>query len=270
MRVVGIHGVAQHRFPADELTRAWSAALRDGLAAAGHPSTVEVDFSLVYYADLLEERRQEWKGLTDDAPIDPGTEPEVVELVLTWFAAFDSDSAGPDKGAVGVPATPMLVQRAVHGLASSPGLQDLGQAGVRRLARHMHAYLAYPQAREALWKLVSAVVDSAPEPIVLVGHSMGSVIAYEWIRQTSRSTRLVTLGSPLGCVPVRSRLGHEPSFPRTCTRWVNVAGRYDPIAWPKKLAPIFGTAVEDRTMEPNEDPASGGHQSWLAGRVRRC
>jgi len=123
VRVVGVHGVGQHRFEPATLTDTWKATALD----AEHPL-----------------------------------------------------DAGPDKGPVGVPATPMWVQQAVQRLASTPGLQELGRGGVRRLARHMHAYLSHADAREQIWARVAEKVADSDEPIVLIGHSMGSMVGYEF------------------------------------------------------------------------------------------
>ncbi|HEU0089952.1 MAG TPA: alpha/beta fold hydrolase, partial [Pseudonocardiaceae bacterium] len=155
----------------------------------------------------------------------------------------------PGAGAVeikglSVPATPLAVQAAVHRLAASPGLQGFGVTGVRRLARHLHAYLCYEDARELTAARVTEAIGDGVD--VLIGHSMGSVVAYEWLHNNPdrQPPLLITIGSPLGCGPVRSRLRPPASVPGS-GRWVNLAATHDPIAWPKRLADVFGSAVED-------------------------
>jgi hypothetical protein len=260
-RIVGIHGINQHRRSPRELQELWSQAIWAGLAAVGIELADKPVFVLVYYADLLEAHRAEWKA-ADDAQVDAIHEPEVAALIIEWVTALDAASSNradqQSKGELaGVPPTPQSVQWAVQYLAASPGLQGLGEEGVRRLARHLHAYLSYPEAREQIQR---AVGDQAgPEPIdVLIGHSMGSVVAYEWLHRAAKPAgTLLTLGSPLGCAPVLRRIVPAPPRPggqglkdelysaAGGTRWVNAAGRYDPIAWPKRLAAIFGGQVRD-------------------------
>jgi len=244
MRVVGIHGINQHRSTRDELVTAWSSALETGLAKAGLPRMV-VDLRIAYYADLYVAHRAEWK-----VPDDPAVELDQLagKLVLEWNVALGVDAEVPSetKG-LSVPATPLAVQVAVHRLAASPGLQGFGVAGVRRLARHMHAYLCYDDTRELTLARVSEAVGDGAD--VLLGHSMGSVVAYEWLHRNlgGRPPLLVTIGSPLGCAPVLSRLRPALAVPGS-GQWVNVAATHDPIAWPKRLAGVFGPGVEDRAI----------------------
>ena len=218
---------------------------------------------------MLEAHRAEWKA-ADDTGIDLIREPEVAALISEWAAALDAapavpadqQSEQPKGGLAGVPPTPQSIQWAVQHLAASPGLQGLGEGGIRRLARHLHAYLSYPEAREHIQRAVDDQAGAGPID-VLIGHSMGSVVAYEWLHRAVGGPvgTLLTLGSPLGCAPVLRRIVPAPRRPAGQssgggpggaapghTRWVNAAGRYDPVAWPKDLAAVFGGQVEDITV----------------------
>jgi pimeloyl-ACP methyl ester carboxylesterase len=96
----------------------------------------------------------------------------------------------------------------------------------------------------------------AADTRVVVGHSLGSVVAYEalcahpeWPVRT-----LVTLGSPLGLRLVFDRLrppptpGPEPGVPRGAwpgpvTAWTNLADSGDVVAVVEDLRPLFGPGV---------------------------
>ncbi|WP_182909306.1 hypothetical protein [Microbispora sp. H13382] len=198
----------------------WRGTIERGLAESG-AVTSRFSFELVYYADLLEERRDDWKCADDSTEIDPGDEPGPAALLAEWQRAL-ADQGVPDglKGEVSIPATPLWTQRAVHRLAASPGLQGLGETGIRRLARHMHAYLAHDEARRLILERLDAVAGSDPVT-VLIGHSMGSVVAYEW-SHTPASAHVgagclfLTLGSPLGSYPIARRLRPSPASAGTC------------------------------------------------------
>ncbi|WP_169987947.1 alpha/beta fold hydrolase [Microbispora sp. H10836] len=100
------------------------------------------------------------------------------------------------------------------------------------------------------FELVYDAVAGSDPVTVLIGHSMGSVVAYEWLHTPASAhvgagCLFLTLGSPLGSYPIARRLRPSPAFPGTCEQWVNVASRHDPIAWPKQLRDVFGPPLID-------------------------
>ncbi len=92
--------------------------------------------------------------------------------------------------------------------------------------------------------------------ILLIGHSMGSVIAYDalwalWHKEhnTGRIDMLLTLGSPLGMRFTQKRLlsAHATGrarYPGNISRWVNVAARGDLTALNPHLGRDFKPMVE--------------------------
>jgi hypothetical protein len=90
---------------------------------------------------------------------------------------------------------------------------------------------------------------------VVIGHSLGSVVAYECAHRLTRPLPLLlTLGSPLGLRSiVMDRLRPPPSFPPRVGRWTNVADREDVVAAEPDLGPRF---ARDR-------PASSRFESVL-------
>jgi len=74
---------------------------------------------------------------------------------------------------------------------------------------------------------------------VLIGHSLGSMVALEYVRQhpEHRFALLLTLGSPLGLRMVQSRLAEpfhgtegQRGIPDSVGVWVNVRDPRDPVA----------------------------------------
>ncbi|MGH8904505.1 MAG: alpha/beta fold hydrolase [Egibacteraceae bacterium] len=101
-------------------------------------------------------------------------------------------------------------------------------------------YLTDKQVRDYALAQVAKLID--PETKVLLGHSLGSVVAYEAAHQLNRPLPLlVTLGSPLGLrTIVYERLQPQPpSFPPAVFRWVNLSGRDDFIAAAPDLTALF-------------------------------
>jgi hypothetical protein len=88
---------------------------------------------------------------------------------------------------------------------------------------------------------------------VIIGHSLGSVVAYESAHRLAQPLPLLlTLGSPLGLrTIVTDRLRPAPSFPPRVSRWMNVADHDDIVAAEPDLRPSFAADL----------PAS----SWFEG-----
>jgi hypothetical protein len=116
--------------------------------------------------------------------------------------------------------------------------------------------------RRALDALAAA--ERAPRPHVVVGHSLGSVIAYDVLKNVDGAPvcdGLVTLGSPLGLDEVQDRLdpgwSRWDGFPavKLGGSWVNVFDRLDPVCgFDPVLANDFrrgGQPVVTDVDEPN-------------------
>ena len=80
---------------------------------------------------------------------------------------------------------------------------------------------------------------------MIIGHSLGSVVAYECAHLLKHPLPLlVTLGSPLGLrTIVTDRLSPPPSFPPRAAAWLNVANREDVVAAEPDLRPLFAQDV---------------------------
>ena len=98
-------------------------------------------------------------------------------------------------------------------------------------------------------------------PFIVIGHSQGSMIAYNVLRHLraeEADVRLfLTLGSPLGIREVQDvveKLSGKLAVPGCVARWVNVAERLDPVALDATLGKAYsanarGVQVEDRPGE---------------------
>lgn len=79
--------------------------------------------------------------------------------------------------------------------------------------------------------LVDALAKTEP-PIIIVAHSLGSVIAYNVLTTTScpQVELLVTCGSPLGIHAIQLAIG-ELVNPQNVKTWINLADKLDPVAF---------------------------------------
>jgi pimeloyl-ACP methyl ester carboxylesterase len=141
-----------------------------------------------------------------------------------------------------------FARSAIGGLAKIPWFAPFGMGFAERFVRRSLAQVTryftdetiHTAALESVFKLVGSNTK------VLIGHSLGSVIAYEAVHLIKhRLPLLITLGSPLGLhTVVYERLRPQPpSFPPYVQRWVNVADQDDFIAAEPHLEALFGQSM---------------------------
>jgi hypothetical protein len=110
-------------------------------------------------------------------------------------------------------------------------------------------------ARDKVRSALQGAAD-AGRPVLLLAHSMGSVIAYESLWQLSRELRsdmaidlFVTTGSPLGQNIVQRHLmgSHEKGegrYPANIRQWINIAAVGELTAIDTQLANDFAEMIE--------------------------
>ena len=108
------------------------------------------------------------------------------------------------------------------------------QLHLRDLRRYVTNDADIANATRRQLKMPLRAAWKSGRPVLLIGHSMGSVIAYDTLWQMSRESReegrvdLLTLGSPLGQRYIQRRLeGRNESgarrYPDNIRHWVNIA-----------------------------------------------
>lgn len=115
-------------------------------------------------------------------------------------------------------------------------------------------YLSTPNVRASV---LTRVLDNIPQsgPIVIVGHSLGSVIAVDLLRRLPEAVRvmgLVTIGSPLANghfqVDKLTDVLQEP--PRNLEWWVNFWSNTDPVAALRGVSSAFPWMLDVRVKTP--------------------
>ncbi len=107
------------------------------------------------------------------------------------------------------------------------------------------------------------------DKILLIGHSMGTIISYDTLWALSNLEHhpgkvdlFLTLGSPLGINYVQSRLmgshmTEEHKYPSNIRRWINIAADGDLISLDRFLANDYGKMVDYKLLESIEDQSEG-------------
>ncbi len=106
------------------------------------------------------------------------------------------------------------------------------------------------------------------EPVLLIGHSLGSVIAYDALWELSHEEGLhgkvdfLTLGSPLGMHYVQRQLmgfrnSEHITYPTLIRRWINLSSEGDVIALERNFQASFGSMLQQGLVKSIEDHSKG-------------
>ena len=156
-------------------------------------------------------------------------------------------TAGEEQGARAA------ARSAINGLARIRWFAPFGMAFatrfVMRSLSQVTRYLSDDALREQALARVHALLT--PGTRVLIGHSLGSVVAFEAAQMLDHPLPLlITMGCPLGLhTVVYERVRPQPPrFPPAVHHWVNIADRNDIVAAEPDLNPLFGSTVPSGAM----------------------
>jgi hypothetical protein len=250
--IVGVHGIAQElKGPAQLLTE-WTPPLSDGLTLAGVELPDE-GLSCAFYGDLFRPPGKRAAGAPNYRVKDVD-EADAELLFRLWVEAARSDSTVVSPDAEVRRGTPKSVQTAVRTLMRSRFFSNMAESAFIGALKQVTSYMTDPAIKDAAQSRVDSAVTE--DTRVLIGHSLGSVVAYEALHRFGREPRwasvrtFVTLGSPLGISNlIFDRLTPRPSGGTgacpAVDRWTNISDDADVVALVKDLNPLFGDPVLD-------------------------
>jgi hypothetical protein len=257
--IVGVHGIAQQQIGRKQVFENWEPALADGVELAGGWPPGDLGFELAFYGHLFPTPAGPGRiSATDGAGLDDLHLAEIDDLVEAGRQVLTDDEIAAAERLpplIGHTHTPLLIQTLLRAMDAKYGRA----AGVLYFGtmRQVRRYLTEP----ALKARVDAIVDAAvtPDCRVLVGHSLGSVAALEYVRRHPEHDfdLLLTVGSPLALHTVQSRVpvpffGTGRGIPDNVGRWLNVRDRRDPVACAGDLS-AWWSEVEDRHVDNGAD-----------------
>jgi len=119
------------------------------------------------------------------------------------------------------------------------------------------------------------------EPVLLIGHSLGSVIAYDTLWELSYQEGLhgkvdfLTIGSPLGMHYVQRRLmgmkeNEQKSFPKLIRHWINLSSEGDIIALERNFHNSFKDLLELGLVKSIEDHSHGIYNYFRSDEGLNC
>jgi hypothetical protein len=234
-----VHGRAQQGLNPDTLKAQWIATLTQGAAASGLtiPSTIDVAFP--FYGDKLDDfTRQYGIPLTTDMQA-RGTALQDEFLVfqaalaeaVRQQAGITDAQVDAEYGANPQPRGPLnlawvqAILRAID--KNSPGWN---QKALEIFTRDVFLYTTRPGVRDEIDRIVAAKLTA--QPTVVIGHSLGSVVAYSVLTTERRALDVplfVTVGSPLAVRAVRDQFRPLRS-PAPVAVWYNAYDHRDVVA----------------------------------------
>jgi subtilisin family serine protease len=266
--VIYVHGIGQHPAP-DALKLQWDLAL--------FGKDLRERSRMAYWADLLHpvqstaaakkaaakaaarspaakkaqakaaESRAEAPGPADATGLD------IVQLLAE--AHVDPDTPGAEAFAhdllqvLGAPPQPLVIGPGKKLLPLPPALRrPLSRAFLKAFVADTAAYFFGDGVRDKIRRrLLDVLKTTAGQPVTLVAHSQGSIVAYEVLSALGPAAghieALVTIGSPLGIAEVQDWLDPDDrQVPSVVRRWHNFADPLDPVAMDKRLGSDFDPA----------------------------
>ncbi|MGI9237265.1 MAG: hypothetical protein ACR2QZ_07700 [Woeseiaceae bacterium] len=137
--------------------------------------------------------------------------------------------------------------------------------------RDLHRYVAddngIAEHTRRMLKIPLRAATGGHHPVLLIAHSMGSVIAYDSLWEMSHNNRdhvhvdlMLTMGSPLGQRYMQKRIkGHDLTgvgrYPANVGRWKNLSAVGDLTAIDPRLQNDFGEMLSLGLVESFEDKA---------------
>lgn len=245
--IIGIHGLANKPIE-DTLDQWWEASIREGLQH-NCGQDPEFTFDLVYWAHLLyknqlhQDEAFDFDPLYIDQPYYPADANDLIEYKEGWRDRLRERAENVLGGALDKvrnqfgrdPISDAVLESKLKDLDFywDPKKQLKDRAGNRDVAK------------KALQSdLISTIRrhNTDGNRIMLIAHSMGSIIAYDVLRDLGRPTPavdipyFVTIGSPLGLSLVKieiedNRWDKDVRTPSVVSnKWVNFADTSDPVA----------------------------------------
>jgi len=268
MKLIFIHGRAQGGKDPIGLRKTWISALEAGLKKSGLTLPIpNEDIVFPYYGDLLDKLVAEY-----NAP---------VETIIK--KGFDSNSANArffhdfllevaensnitlqdieEESISEVKEKGPLNWEWVHSILKAIDKKsNWSEVSIKKFSFDVFLYLTIPAIRQEIEKEV--MQEFKNESYVVVGHSLGSIISYNILREVSsiKACKFITVGSPLGINAVKKHLKFPIKMP-DCIKngWFNAYDERDVVALKPLNKDYFDISPSIENMNNVDNYTSNRH-----------
>jgi hypothetical protein len=279
MKLLLVHGRDHQGQNPRRLEAVWMGALERGWKAQGLNTPAGLEVSFPFYGDVLDGLVRDADAPLADEAVERGAggDPEYQHFQREFLRQVQA-RAGVSDAQVEAELTTEVRERGpenwewVQALlrALDRNVPELGSGVIETFTRDVYVYMKRVVVRKTVNKIVSDKLDETAT--VVVGHSLGSVVAYDAMRTDPRGLKVplyVTVGSPLGVGLIRRQLA-PIRFPKPpVERWHNAYDERDVVAlFPLDQANFAVTPpVENNNGVRNHTENRHGIHGYLDDRV---
>lgn len=256
MKLIFIHGIFQSRFEEDVLFKKWVDNFKIGISKNKEldPKKLEkIDIDFMYYGKLYEkyESKIPFTILFSEMiefvkDLVKKIDPLLVQSIQDDYSISKSKNIDPD----------LILKKFIKIIQGKFPFVD--SVLISSIAKETYLYFNCDEYRLKLKDQLLSLLDSES---VIVGHSLGSVIAYDNLvriaHNNSNVNKLITLGSPLGTDYMKRRLvkSHPIEMPKSIKNnaWKNLYGKEDFVSLYPLDAKHFKTDPEIKNQEVETD-----------------
>ncbi|MET0897965.1 MAG: serine protease [Mycobacterium sp.] len=256
--LVFLHGRGQEGRDPDQLRRTWAAGLNQGLTLAGLHTVDPADVCFPFYGDVLLQSTGTRESVRGDAHGDELFEQLVAETAghLGMPTELESTDVAPQESPRGFGSVLLgKLHTQLSWIAARSGLDSFL---IAQIFKDVASYLDNAGTRRRVLDTVTAALPTSGA-LVLVSHSLGTVVAMDLISQLPPALEvelLVTAGSPLGLDAVYTRLEVKgPHRPDRVRHWLNTWYAGDPVAIGCPLSRSWTGQLQEIAVENSKDRA---------------
>lgn len=249
----------RNKGPGSEASNRWRGGLNRGLAAAGYSPLEDDKIIAPTYPDLL--LRLNGDPRRNNEPIPPITQPKLSSAERKQERTdFDRRIAAMER---------RLADAADVGPKPIANMAELAAAAAFNLENFREAsnYMHDDAVRRSV---LNRIIDNLPASgsIVIVGHSLGSVIAADLLPRIPRHLKvagMVTIGSPLaqGNFDLGKLETDLKDPPSNLAWWVNFWSPWDPVAALRGASTVVPWLLDVRVSTPIQPTAAHSAHEYL-------
>lgn len=269
MKLILIHGRAQAAFEPVDLKQKWIKTLKLGLDKSNLTLPIsEDDIIFPYYGKLLDQLVTEYDSPVENI-IQRGVEGENKDAKFFQdFLLEVAENANISDQEIAVENDAPVIERGimnwewVHSIMKAIDKKtSWSEYTLKKFTYDVFLYLTVDAIKEKINKEVISTLDN--EPCVVLGHSLGSVVSYNILRDKDdlNVRKFITVGSPLGISAIKKYLKAPIKMPECVDNgWYNAYDEGDVVALKaldKKYFNINPSIVNNNDVKNQTDNQHG-------------